>query len=239
MGETSNDLQKAKAEKKKLKQEKRRLRKLKFVFGALHFVYYALLWPFIPFKRYGNKKHYDDRAYIFVCNHLAVMDVFPCALATRKPVHFICKKQLENKAIGRWVVKICQCIPVSRDGTDVSAVMKSISYLKNGENLAIFPEGTRNKTDEIFLPFKSGATMISIKTKTPIVPIVMAEKLKSFHRIRIFYGEPIEFSDYYGKKLTSQDIEDCDNVLREKMLEMYRAVNGVKSTGKTEETESK
>lgn len=215
-----------KAEKKKLKAEKRRLRNFKSMFGFLHFIYYFFLglWV-IPFKRYGNKRRFDDREYIFVCNHLSWADVFPCALATSKPVHFICKKELKNSAIGRFIVKSCQCIPVSRDGTDVGALMQSVRYLKNGESLAIFPEGTRNKTAEVFLPFKSGAAMLSIKTRTPIVPIVMAKKLRPFRRTLIFYGDPLEFTNYYGKKLTAQDIEDCDNLLKEKMLEMHREVN--------------
>ncbi len=88
-----------KAEKKKLKAEKRRLRNFKSMFGFLHFIYYFFLglWV-IPFKRYGNKRRFDDREYIFVCNHLSWADVFPCALATSKPVHFICKKELENRS---------------------------------------------------------------------------------------------------------------------------------------------
>lgn len=229
---TAADKKRQKAEKNKIRKEKRRLSNLKAVFFVLHCVYYVFLSLFLPFKRYGNKKRFNDRTYIFVSNHLSVMDVFPCALATSSPVHFICKKEIENKAIGRWVVKTCQCIPVSRDGTDVGAVMQSVRYLKNGENMAIFPEGTRNKTDEIFLPFKSGAAMLSIRTKTPVVPVVMAKKMKIFRRIRIFYGDPIEFTDYYDKKLTAQDIEICDNILRERMLEMYREVNAGKSSKK-------
>ena len=119
-----------KAEKMKIKKEKRRLRSFKAVFNILHGVYYVCLSLLFPFKRYGNKRRFNDREYIFVSNHLSWLDVFPCALATSKPVHFICKKQLENSAAGRWVVKMCQCIPVSRDGTDVGAVMQSIRYLK-------------------------------------------------------------------------------------------------------------
>lgn len=67
--------------------------------------------------------------------------------------------------------------------------------------------------------------MLSIKTRTPIVPIVMAKKLRPFRRTLIFYGDPLEFTNYYGKKLTAQDIEDCDNLLKERMLAMHREVN--------------
>jgi len=217
--------EKIKAEKKKLRQEKKRRRQFKNVFKFLHGLYHALLSIFCSFRRFGHKQYYDDKAYIFVCNHLSWYDVFPCALATRKPVHFICKSELENSAGGRLVIRMCQCIPVNRDGSDVRAVMQAVRYLKNGESIAVFPEGTRNKSKEIFLPFKSGAAMISIKTKTPIVPVVIAKKMKVFRRNYVYYGEPMEFTEFYGKKLTAQDIEYCDNLLREKMLSMYNEIN--------------
>ena len=48
--------------------------------------------------------------------------------------------------------------------------------MKNGEKLAIYPEGKRNKSGEGFLPFNPGCAMLAIKTKTPIVPVVIYEK---------------------------------------------------------------
>lgn len=217
-GQTKADKKKA---RKELKNHKRFLRIFRFLHGA----YRVILRFFYPFKRYGQKKPYNDGTYIFVCNHLSWFDVFPCALATSKPVHFICKKEILNKKIGKMVVDFCQCITVSRDGSDIGALMQSVKYIKKGENLAIFPEGTRNKTDEIFLPFKGGAATISIMTKTPVVPVVIAKRSKIFRKNHVYYGQPLEFSDYYGKKLTKEDYEACDDLLKEKMLEMYYEVN--------------
>ena len=105
------------------------------------------------------------------------------------------------------------------------AVMQAMKYLKNGEIVCIFPEGTRNKTEDIFLPFKSGAAALSIKTKTPIVPMIQVRKIKVFKRSHVLYGEPFEFSEYYDKKLTEQDIKEADEKLRERMLDLYNRLN--------------
>ena len=41
------------------------------------------------------------------------------------------------------------------------------------------------------------------------------------------YGEPVEFSEYYDKRLTEEDIQECDKALCEKMLELYNELNEI------------
>jgi 1-acyl-sn-glycerol-3-phosphate acyltransferase len=94
--------------------------------------------------------------------------------------------------------------------------------LKNGEKLCIFPEGTRNKTDEEMLPFHHGAAAIAIKCKAPIVPMVIYKKPRYFRMTHILVGEPIEFTEYYGKKLTEEELTAVDNSLRQRMIKMRR-----------------
>ena len=73
--------------------------------------------------------------------------------------------------------------------------------MKKGISICIFPEGTRNKGEELtILPFKEGAFKIATKTGCPIVPISMnntAEifenhfpKIKKTHVV-LEYGTPI------------------------------------------------
>lgn len=201
--------------------KKVKLTKYEKWFRSMHRWERVLYRVLYPYKRIGHTQKYDDKAYIFVGNHLSLFDVIYSAMATTKPVHFLAKKDLFEKGRMKKFVTKCQCIPVSRDGNDVKAIMQAIKYLKNGESIAIYPEGTRNKTNEIFLPFKSGAAAISIKTKTPIVPIVHLNKIRLFKREYVLYGDPIEFSEFYDKKLTEEDIAACDEKLRNLMLDMY------------------
>ena len=203
------------------KKEKVKLTKFEKWFRTLHRFERIFYRPLFPYKKHGHTQPYNDRPYIFVGNHLSYLDVVAVAIATDKPVHFIAKKDLFEKGLMKKFVTKCECIPVSRDGTDVKAVMQAMKYLKGGQSIVIFPEGTRNKTCDTFLPFRSGAAAISIKTKTPIVPVVQIKKIRFFRRSHFYYGEPIEFGEYYDKKLTEEDIQQCDEALRDKMLEMY------------------
>ena len=213
---------------------KGKVKKTKFEkwFGTIRRLEHIIYRPLFPYKKHGHVSPYDDRAYIFVGNHYSVLDVAYAAVATTNPVHFIAKDSLFKKGLMKKFVLKCQCIPVSRDGTDVKAVMQAMKYLKNGESIVIYPEGTRNKTDEIFLPFKHGAAALSIKTKTPIVPIVQVKKIKFLRRSHVIYGEPIEFTEYYGNRLNEQDIEACDKILRDNMRELYSELKEITTAKK-------
>ena len=212
-------------DKKAEKKEKRRIKRLNRWFGFLRFCYYVLTPVLMPIKKLGHKKKYLDGPYVFVGNHRSVLDVIPIASAVKAPVHFLAKKELTSKAIGRWFVNKSECVLVNRDGQDVRALMQSMKYLKNGETISLFPEGTRNKTDEPFLPFKSGAAMMAIRTKTPIILVVHGRKLRFFRRNYFYFAEPFEFTEYYDKKLTEELIKEADGKLYQKMLEIYLALN--------------
>lgn len=209
---------------KKEKKEKKKLTKFEKWFRFMHRLHRFFIKFIFPYKKLGHTQPYNDRAYIIAGNHRSVMDVIPAAIATDRPVHFMAKKELFEKGIGKWFTKKCECIPVSRDGSDVRAIMVAMKYLKNGENVVLFPEGTRNKTEDIFLPFRSGATALSIKTKTPIILIMQCKRMRAFRKQYYYYTEPIEFTQYYDKKLTDEDIAACDEILRQKMLEGYYTV---------------
>lgn len=208
-------------------KKKKKLSKLYKWFRFMRRIYRFVVFPIYPYKRYGHKERYNDRAYIMVGNHKSVMDVFPIAMATDQPVHYIAKSELFEKGISKWFTKKCECIPVSRDGTDVRAMMHAIKILKQGGIIGIFPEGKRNKTEAKFLPFKSGAATLAIKTQTPIIPVVQVRKIKAFKTAHVYYGEPLEFTEFYDKKLTPEDIERADKILYDRMSEIYDVLENI------------
>jgi 1-acyl-sn-glycerol-3-phosphate acyltransferase len=149
-----------------------------------------------------------------------VLDVTIAVALADRPVYFMAKVDLWKKPLGCWFATKSECIPVQRDGNDVKAVMSAMRKLKNEEIVFIFPEGTRNKTKEPFLPFKGGAAVLSLKTHTPIVPIVFLNKFKLFRKTYVIVGEPFEFTDYYNKKLTEEDFAKCEEELRNRLLKL-------------------
>ena len=202
---------------------KEKLTKLQKFFKTLHFGERHLFRVIFPYKRHGNLTKYENGPLIIIGNHYSVLDVvYPCLL-TDRPIHFMAKQELWKGGPMKWFAEKCECIPVKRDGSDVQAIKSAMRYLKNGDVVNIYPEGTRNLSYADLLPFHAGAAELSIKMQTPIVPIVQIKKLKAFHKSHIIYGDPIEFRQFYNKKVTKEDIEACDKQLRDAIINMRLA----------------
>jgi len=174
---------------------------------------------FKPFKVYKNRK-VKDGACIFICNHYSLFDPVYAAVTTWEGIHFVAKRQaFEIPVIGKFLYGI-KAISVNRDGNDVRGLLDALKCLKNNEKICIYPEGTRNKTNGEMAPFRHGASVMAIKTKTPIVPIVICKRPRLFRCTHILVGEPFELSEYYDKKQTNEELEKIDESLRQRMIEM-------------------
>ena len=179
-------------------------------------VYYILK----PFKFFGPRK-VKDGACVYVINHYTLLDPAYPAVTTWEGIHFLGKKEiLKTPGLG-LLAKGVKMIPVNRDGNDVRALLDAYKCLKNGEKIAIFPEGTRNKTSEPFLPFKAGAAMLAIRAKAPIVPMVIYKKPRYFRTAHILTTEPFELTQYYDRKLTDEEVAEADEFVSKYMQEMY------------------
>ena len=44
-------------------------------------------------------------------------------------------------------------------------------------------------------------------------------KPKIFRKTKLIVGEPFELTEFYDKKLTSEDIQQIDDIIKEKMIE--------------------
>ncbi len=170
-----------------------------------------------PYKLIGKEK-VKDGPCILVGNHYRIWDIVHMACTTKEKVHFITKQELyKSKFLGYLSDKI-EAIPVSRDGQDAKAIMTALRYLKKGEKISMFPEGTRNRTKEELLPLKGGAALFAIKAKVPIYPVMCLHKTRLFRRTKIIVGDAIDLSEFYDQKMTAEDYEAAEAIIREKML---------------------
>lgn len=188
----------------------------RFLKGLLNIVVQIIF----PYKFVGNKKIDKGVPCVLVGNHYRLWDIVHMACASKDRVHFISKKEVyDNKFLG-FLAKKIEAIPVSRDGNDLKAVMTALKYLKKGEKIAMFPEGKRNRTDEILLPLKGGAALFAIKAKVPVYPVVSDGKTKLFRKTKVKIGDAIDLSEFYDVKMTPEDYELAENKIRDAMLKI-------------------
>ena len=216
-------MDKEKAPKKKKEITVKANRKGRHVMGLLKVLkifVYPILRVVKPFRVYGVKK-VKDGPCIYVSNHYALLDPMYVVSTTWEGVHFVGKKEIYDIPVVGWVAKKCRMICANRDGHDVRAILDCFKCLKNGEKICIYPEGTRNKTDQPLIEFRHGAAAIAIKSKTPVVPIMIYKKPRFFMMTHILIGNPIELTEYYDKKLSEEELSAVDELLRSELLRLH------------------
>ena len=113
----------------------------KTVLGGLFKLYYN------P-KFIGKENIPEDGSIIVVGNHVHIMDQCLPILCTKRPVHYMAKKEYFDDKKVAWFFKLAGCIPVNRSIKDTNATSKAMEVLENGQALGLFPEGTRNGLKE-------------------------------------------------------------------------------------------
>ena len=171
---------------------------------------YKLLYPH---KIIGRENLPEKENFILVSNHFSMIDIVVVSEFFKKRPYMLGKKELmKHKLIGKLLIAY-GLIPIDREGVDIEALKKCFSVLKEGASLVIFPEGTRNKTDDELKEIKGGASMIACKAKVNIVPVAMRSKFKVFRKNYVAIGKPIDLSEYYGKRLNAETIGELDKIV--------------------------
>ena len=131
------------------------------------------------------------RSGVLLCpNHSSNWD--PVLVALRLPVnyrlHIMAKKELFCNKVFDWVLRKLGAFPVDRGEGDIEAVKTALKAIKSGDNLLIFPEGTRVE-HEGALPAKGGVAVIGIRSGAQFVPVYVEGNKRLFRRTRIIFGQ--------------------------------------------------
>lgn len=129
----------------------------------------------------GTENIPEEGKIILAGNHTHLLNCFSVALATKRCVHFVAKAEL-MKSIGKYIFPGLGIIPIDRSTNGKEAILETEKYLEDGKLIAIFPEGTVNRTDDPMMPFKGGAVKIALDTGTDIVPFAITGKYKPFRK---------------------------------------------------------
>jgi 1-acyl-sn-glycerol-3-phosphate acyltransferase len=156
-----------------------------------------ILHPFLNFTYklsiIGSEKIPKSGRLIICSNHTSNADPILLALASKRPIRFMSKSELFKNKIFAMFLKKVGAFPVNRKGSSGDAISVCFKILEDEEVLGIFIEGTRSKTGKLLRP-KSGASMISLKTGTPILPVCISST-KNDGKVKIFTKTKVEFGD--------------------------------------------
>lgn len=133
----------------------------------------ALGYCWVRTKVYGLEKLPEGERFLLVSNHRSLFDPLIFMKYLRKyEMAFIGKPSALALPVVGKIGYGAGCLPIDRanDREALKTVLTAADYLKkNFCSMAIFPEGTRNKTGDTLLPFRPGAFKIAQKAGTPVV----------------------------------------------------------------------
>ena len=152
---------------------------------------------------------------VYIANHQGYADILALIIAMDgRQIGFMAKEELKKVPyIGKWITLIRGLFIKRGDAREALKSMKEgIELVKQGYNLAIFPEGTRSRGPKMG-KFKAGSFKLATKAKAPIVPVSIQGSYKCFEEkgyaqpaeIKVMFHPPIETKD-----LSRQDIMDME-----------------------------
>ena len=187
-------------------------------YKVIHFIFNIFFLPFIEMRIENENYIPRDRNYIVVANHLSNYDPLLLALVWKKPLHFMAKEELFKVFFIGRALKMLDMIPVKRGESDRKAIKKSLEYLSQGEILALFPEGTRNKKQVGLLPFHTGAAFFAKSTNLEVLPVAIIGtnkiKLGFFNKVIFRIGKPMKIGDFFNEKISSKELEEFTGYIK-------------------------
>lgn len=177
-----------------------------------------------PCKVYGRKNLKKGKA-VLTMNHTSNLDAVNIVVGTYEKKYFLAKKELFTGCKGGFI-KAMGGIKIDRQSADVTAIKEALRVLKNDKKLIVFPEGTRNKSDNVELgEVKSGAAMLAIKSQSPIVPVWVYNRPHAFKMTKILIGQPYELDEFYGQRLTDEVLSKANKIIAQKLQELQQEAN--------------
>ena len=180
-----------------------------------------LSWMFLlAFRPEIQNTHNIPRqgGVVLAGNHKNSLDPCLIALSTKRVVRFLAKKELHQGAF-RFFFKGMATVPVDRGKKDATVMETTVGALKSGEIVSLFPEGTRNRTREMLLPFKFGAVSMAQRSGCYVVPFAITGQYRLFRKgLRICFGEPLD--------VTNVEITEANQMLQEEVKKLMKKDGG-------------
>lgn len=123
----------------------------------------------------GEENVPKDEAVLYVMNHRGFFDIIMTYVRVPRPTGYVAKVEMNKYLTLTWWMKLLHCQFMDRKDLKkgIECINKCAEEIKNGYSITIYPEGTRNKTDEPVQEFHKGSLKIAEKANCKIVPVAI------------------------------------------------------------------
>lgn len=170
-----------------------------------------------------GKEHFKKgENYVVVCNHNSFMDVPVTSPGIPGGNKTIAKMELSKIPLFGIIYRRGSVLV---DRKNEESRLKSYTYMKKvlemGLHMCIYPEGTRNKTNQPLKEFKDGAFRLAIETNKEIIPAVLFNTKKVLPQNKFFYFWPGKIEMHFLPPVTTAGLQMTHaKELKEKTFEL-------------------
>ena len=145
-------------------------------------------------------------------NHLSMLDI-PLLAYVPRHIHFMAISGLFEWPPVAILLRLFEPIEVRRGYPDRRALRQAEQYLKQGDVVMVYPEGTRSKSREA-LAARAGVVLLVQRTGSPIVPVAVSGTEKIFSKrfpwyrraeVQLTFGTPFKLADLGPLPHTDRD----------------------------------
>lgn len=173
-----------------------------------------LSWPILRllFRLHarGRENLPREGGFVLACNHVSSFDPWPLGLPLwpHRFLRFMAKSELY------WFPLVlfldgAGAFPVRRGQADVEAIETAVRLAREGNVVAMFPEGTRRRkglVKKFEARPRTGAARIAIEAGVPLVPAALAgtDRLLKLGPLRVAYGPPVDIDGLDPQEATDR-----------------------------------
>lgn len=177
-----------------------------FQLAARYWSSFLLFCAGVKVEVKGAKKVPLKEPVIYVSNHQGSADIMILLAKLPTLFRFIIKKELFKIPIFGWYLRKAGYLSVER-GVGHKAhklFSRSVEVLRSGENLVVFPEGTRSRSGKLGA-FKRGSLLLAFKAGVKVVPVAISGSydiqphgslLIRPRPVKLFIGDPVDLKGY-------------------------------------------
>jgi len=183
----------------------------------------ASTWPLLHLvyrlRPRGLENLPADGGFVLACNHVSSFDPWPLGMPLwpRRQLRFMAKSELYWWPL-TIVLNGAGAFPVRRGQRDTQAIETAVDLVRDGNVVAMFPEGTR-RAKGLVKKFearpRTGAARIALEGGVPLVPAAVAgtDGLTRLSPLRVAYGPPVDIDDLRGDDVAKVAREATDRLM--------------------------
>jgi len=179
----------------------------------LRFVAWVMSHFMYRFKVSGDENIPLEGPAVLVCNHVSFVDAILMKAASPRPIYFVMDHRIFKIPVLGTLFRLAKAIPVAPRSEDPEAYEQAFEraaqVLKNGDLLAIFPEGAITRDGKL-QPFKGGIMKILERAQQdgvtpPVIPMALTNLWGSyFSRIEQVNGTQVAMVRPFRRGLLSR-----------------------------------